>query len=159
MSYYHGNIPLHCNYTILFSESPEIRKAPPPYHSPGSCKDATKNNTVHQQVGLDLCVQAKNITKIYVSCEISRGTPEPNITWLKDHKSIETDNRDYTLFENGTLLIKGLLVPIEARVQNLTDYSGLYTCVAVNIAGIANVSSYILPLGGELCFDSIMHHA
>lgn len=125
-----------------------IKRAPPPYHSPGSCKDATKNDTVYQQVGADLCVQAKNTTMIYISCDIAEGVPRPNVTWYKDHEKISASNSNFTAFENETLLIKGPLVPIEARIRQQVDYSGLYTCVAVNIAGITNSSSYILPFGG-----------
>ncbi len=132
--------------------SPEIERAPPPYHSPGSCKDATKNDTVHQQVGLDVCVQAKNTTQIYMSCDIAKGVPKPNITWYKDHQKISSRNTNLTFFENGTILIEGPLVPIEAKVSHQVDYSGLYTCVVVNIAGITNSSSYILPFGGTFYF-------
>ena len=46
-------------------------------------------------------------------------------------------------------MIEGPLVPIEATVTGRVDHSGLYTCVAVNIAGITNASSYILPFGGK----------
>ncbi len=75
----------------------------------------------------------------------------PNITWYKDHEKISTSNTNFTVYENGTLLIEGPRVPIEAKLRQQVDYSGLYTCVAVNIAGITNSSSYILPFGGTLC--------
>lgn len=55
--------------------------------------------------------------------------------------------------------MKGPLVPIEAKIRHQFDYSGLYTCVAVNIAGITNSSTYILPFGGiDIQAQSVMYY-
>ena len=145
----------------MYTVSPEIRRAPAPYHSPGSCIDATTNDTIHQQVGLDLCVQAKNTTRIYLTCETTRGVPKPNITWHLNHQSINSSQDGFSVFENGTLIIEGPLVPMEATVTGQGDHSGLYTCVAVNIAGITNASSYVLPFGGKsfLTFSFVVNLA
>ena len=62
------------------------------------------------------------------------------------------------MFDNGTLLIESLLLPIEAKVTGRMDLSGVYTCVALNIAGITNVSSYVLPLGSKICSFNDSHN-
>lgn len=132
---------------LLFTVSPKI-SPPLTRHGPGSCKDLRNNQTTYEQVGADLCTQAGNTTQLYLTCETSQGVPTPNITWFLNHVIVNYSTDDFTLFENGTLLVNGLLLSVETKVKGRKDLTGLYTCMAVNIAGVSKVSSYVLPFGG-----------
>lgn len=67
------------------------------------------------------------------------GMPMPEVEWLKDDMSI-TANLDYkTSFEEGvcTLTIE----------ETFTEDSALFTCRAVNAAGIAETSATLTVKG------------
>ncbi|KAM6456551.1 hemicentin-1 isoform 2-T2 [Liasis olivaceus] len=69
-------------------------------------------------------IKAKVGYRINIPCN-AQGIPPPRITWLKEQKPILIDNREYATSPDGTLSIFKVL---------LSD-SGIYKCVADNIAG------------------------
>lgn len=78
-----------------------------------------------------------------MSCCRVLGMPMPEVEWLKDNMSI-TGNPDYkTTFEEGicTLTIE----------ETFTEDSALFTCKAVNGAGMAETSA-TLTVKGEYVF-------
>ena len=101
-----------------------------------------------EQVGHDLCVRADPQSKVYLSCELERGTPTPVVVWWKDEVELNTSSEAYTVYPNSTLLIQNIMLPVEALLNGHADVSGTYTCVVRNVAGSANASSYIVPFGG-----------
>ena len=115
----------------------------------GSCLDVISNVTSHEQAGVDLCVKAGRDTQLFLGCKLKRGNPEPIITWLLDGTPISEINGSYTQLSDGTLLIEDILLPGDVLSSGGWDISGLYTCVAVNIAGTAHASSYVFPFGGK----------
>ncbi|XP_043941249.1 hemicentin-1 [Protopterus annectens] len=62
--------------------------------------------------------------RIEIPC-IADGTPPPLINWLKDNATLLIDGHHYSLRPDGTLAIDQV---------RLTD-TGIYTCVASNVAG------------------------
>ena len=56
---------------------------------------------------------------------------------------------DFTVYSNGTLLIENLRTNVDSAISDQLDLSGLYTCVATNIAGSTNASSYVIPFGSK----------
>ncbi|XP_061490015.1 hemicentin-1 isoform X5 [Rhineura floridana] len=69
-------------------------------------------------------MKAKVGYRIDIPCN-AQGIPPPMITWFKDQNPILVDNRQYGISPDGALSISKIL---------LSD-SGLYKCVASNIAG------------------------
>ena len=56
--------------------------------------------------------------------------------------------------EDSSLLIENISLPLEALLAGgvaggVADLSGLYTCSAENIAGVATASSYVFPFGSK----------
>lgn len=88
--------------------------------------------------------------KLYIHCEIAGGFPPPIITWLKDGMRLNLSNgTDFEMFPNGTLFTENIFLPIEALSKEVADTSGVYTCLAQNLAGADNASSYVVPFGGK----------
>lgn len=69
-------------------------------------------------------MKAKVGYRIDLPCN-AQGIPSPRITWFKDQHPILIDNRQYAVAPDGTLSISQVL---------LSD-SGIYRCVASNMAG------------------------
>ena len=46
---------------------------------------------------------------------------------------------------------------MDAAIAGVADVVGVYSCLAVNIAGAANASSYIVPFGGEITQLMFLH--
>ncbi|XP_025019182.1 hemicentin-1 [Python bivittatus] len=69
-------------------------------------------------------IKAKVGYRINIPCN-AQGIPPPRITWLKDQNPILIDNREYATSPDGTLSI----------IKVLLSDSGIYKCVASNIAG------------------------
>ncbi|XP_063154493.1 hemicentin-1 [Candoia aspera] len=69
-------------------------------------------------------IKTKVGSRIDIPCS-AQGIPPPIITWLKDQKPILIDNRQYATSPDGTLSI----------IKVLLSDSGIYKCVASNIAG------------------------
>ncbi len=130
--------------------------SPPPL--PGSCLDRISNATTHEQVGIDLCIKAGPGTQLILGCELERGDPQPIITWLIDNVPFNEVNGSYTQQVDGTLSVEDILLLGDAVSSHRWDVSGLYTCVAENIAGSARASSYIFPFGSKkLCLLYIIY--
>ena len=143
------------HYPLLSSpvEPPVIAEPPSPHvQAPGNCKDVTNTTIASEQVGLDLCVQAGPDAQLYLNCITETGTPAPTFSWFKDGVEINSSSDGYTIFPNGTLLMGNILLPVDAAIAGVPDVTGLYTCVAVNLAGStdANATSYVVPFGSEL---------
>uniref|UniRef100_A0A670IF80 Hemicentin 1 n=1 Tax=Podarcis muralis TaxID=64176 RepID=A0A670IF80_PODMU len=69
-------------------------------------------------------MKAKAGSRIDIPCN-AHGIPPPTITWLKDQNPILVDNRQYGASSDGALRISKVLI----------SDSGIYKCVASNIAG------------------------
>ncbi|XP_060132638.1 hemicentin-1 isoform X1 [Zootoca vivipara] len=69
-------------------------------------------------------MKAKAGSRIDIPCN-AHGIPPPTITWRKDQSPILVDNRQYGASSDGALRISKVLV----------SDSGIYKCVASNIAG------------------------
>ncbi|XP_053098888.1 hemicentin-1 isoform X3 [Hemicordylus capensis] len=69
-------------------------------------------------------MKAKVGYRIDIPCN-AQGIPPPTITWLKDQNPMLIDNRQYISSPDGTLSISKVLI----------SDSGIYKCVASNIAG------------------------
>lgn len=62
------------------------------------------------------------------------GHPEPHVYWTKDGEKLDiTSNRYRTRFDNGMAYFE--------LHEALPEDSGLYTCVAENVHGIATTES------------------
>lgn len=59
----------------------------------------------------------------------AEGVPQPTVTWLKDGRPIEDQHGAKVLNEGRVLQIK------DAKVSD----TGRYTCIAVNVAGQADI--------------------
>lgn len=70
-------------------------------------------------------MKAKVGYRIDIPCN-AHGIPPPAITWFKDQNPILIDNGQYIRSSDGTLSISKVLV----------SDSGIYKCVARNIAGL-----------------------
>lgn len=128
---------------------PKIATPPTPPPLPGSCLDRTSVARTYEQVGIDLCVKAGPGAQLVLGCELERGDPKPIITWLIDDVPINEVNGSYTQQPDGTLSVEDILLPGDAVSSHQWDASGLYTCIAENIAGSARTSSYIFPFGSK----------
>lgn len=142
---------LDLDLIILPAVVPKIAN---PLSSPplsGSCLDRTSNATTHEQVGIDLCVKAGPGSQLTLSCELERGDPKPIITWLIDSIPVSEANGSYIQQLDGSLLMEDILLLGDEVSAHRWDISGLYTCIAENIAGSARASSYIFPFGSKIC--------
>ena len=134
----------------MYAVVPKIAKplSSPPL--PGSCLDKTSTNlTIHEQVGIDVCINAGPGARLVLGCELERGDPKPIITWLIDNVPVSEVNGSYSQQLDGTLLVEDILLPGDAVSTYRWDISGLYTCIAENIAGSSRASSYVFPFGSK----------
>nr|XP_020841639.1 myosin light chain kinase, smooth muscle isoform X2 [Phascolarctos cinereus] len=74
------------------------------------------------------------------SCKIT-GRPQPQVTWLKGEVPLEPSARIHMLEKTGVQVL-------EIQEVQLSDV-GLYTCIAVNVAGKASMSSELIIQGTE----------
>lgn len=111
-------------------------------NSPGNCWDLTQDLENTQQVGLRLCVIAGPSAQLTLKCDILDGIPTPDIRWLKDGTLIAGPY-------NQTSFSLTLTLPSDASNVAKGEIEGNYSCVAINAAGIASVSSYVTLFGGN----------
>ena len=79
-----------------------------------------------------------------LECDPPRGLPKPRIKWKKDGETIRPDGR-MTIQEIGSLMIQN------AR----KDDSGIYVCIARNVAGEKESSpARLLVRGKSIHFNS-----
>nr|XP_014340566.1 PREDICTED: immunoglobulin superfamily DCC subclass member 3 [Latimeria chalumnae] len=71
-------------------------------------------------------------------CQI-HGLPEPIIMWEKNRIPVNTDNERYTLLPTGVLQITGIRA----------DDSGIYRCIATNIANVKQSLEASLTVSGS----------
>ncbi|XP_027700953.1 myosin light chain kinase, smooth muscle [Vombatus ursinus] len=74
------------------------------------------------------------------SCKIT-GRPQPQVTWLKGEVPLEPSARIHMLEKTGVQVL-------EIQEVQLSDV-GVYTCIAVNVAGKASMSSELIIQGTE----------
>ncbi|XP_043852237.1 myosin light chain kinase, smooth muscle isoform X2 [Dromiciops gliroides] len=74
------------------------------------------------------------------SCKIT-GRPQPQITWLKGEVPLEPSTRIHMLEKTGVQVL-------EIQEVQLSDV-GVYTCIAVNVAGKASMSSELIIQGTD----------
>ena len=113
--------------------------------------DLTSKQTSTVQIGSDVCARASSL--LYIDCKVT-GVPLPTLTWLKNGVPIEYLRQledKITSFANGTILLNELVTDFHARINNDTMTSGNYTCVAINKAGIAISSTFVVAFGGTFC--------
>lgn len=79
--------------------------------------------------------------ELTLKCDILDGIPTPDIKWLKDGTLIAGPY-------NQTSFSLTLSLPSDASNAAKREIEGNYSCVAVNAAGIASVSSYVTLFGG-----------
>ncbi|XP_072469866.1 myosin light chain kinase, smooth muscle isoform X3 [Notamacropus eugenii] len=74
------------------------------------------------------------------SCKIT-GRPQPQVTWLKGEVPLEPSARIHMLEKTGVQVL-------EIQEVQLSDV-GVYTCIAVNVAGKTSMSSELIIQGTE----------
>ncbi|XP_074070774.1 myosin light chain kinase, smooth muscle isoform X2 [Macrotis lagotis] len=74
------------------------------------------------------------------SCKIT-GRPQPQVTWLKGEVPLEPSARIHMLEKTGVQVL-------EIQEVQLSDV-GIYTCIAVNVAGKASMSSELIIQGTD----------
>ncbi|XP_068921049.1 myosin light chain kinase, smooth muscle isoform X2 [Petaurus breviceps papuanus] len=74
------------------------------------------------------------------SCKIT-GRPQPQVTWLKGEVPLEPTSRIHMLEKTGVQVL-------EIQEVQQSDV-GVYTCIAVNVAGKASMSSELIIQGTE----------
>ncbi|XP_016288991.2 myosin light chain kinase, smooth muscle isoform X2 [Monodelphis domestica] len=82
------------------------------------------------------------------SCKIT-GRPQPQVTWLKGDVPLEPNAHIHMLEKNGMQVL-------EIQEVQLSDV-GVYTCVAVNVAGKASMSSELIIQGTDNTKRSLMN--
>lgn len=80
-------------------------------------------------IGNEFREQPKNLevamgTDAVLDCKAPKGEPEPRVRWKKDGEAVKPSER-FTIAESGSLKI----------ADSRREDSGLYTCVAFNMAG------------------------
>lgn len=112
-------------------------------NSPGNCLDLTHDLENAQQVGLKLCVKAGPSAQLTLRCDITEGIPTPVVKWLKDGNEVLTSGGYNPISLNLTLSL-----PTNASNAEKEEIEGNYTCVAINVAGVASASSHVTLFGG-----------
>ena len=77
-------------------------------------------------------------TNAVLECRGPKGSPEPRIRWKKGSEVLHVHGRIQVL-DNGNLVIQ------DAQ----KDDSGMYTCIAINIAGEKESTAARLTVKGE----------
>ena len=102
----------------------------------------TQNITL--PIGRDILIPVTY--NLLIECPIARGNPSPFISWLLEDSIIPGRHPQYTMLNDGTLLINNL-----TRDRD----EGVYTCIADSLeVGQDNSSSTITVTGINLAFVS-----